>query len=68
MKAVEMESAAIVHTCRFFEIPALIIRSISDVAGKESPGAFEEFLPVAARHSAQIVRRMLRDLVLSAAS
>jgi adenosylhomocysteine nucleosidase len=60
--AVEMEGAAIAHTCLLFGTPSLIIRSISDVAGKESPGAFEEFLPVASKHSSRIVSRIVREL------
>jgi adenosylhomocysteine nucleosidase len=60
--AVEMEGAAIAHTCSLLEVPALIIRSISDVAGKESPGAFEEFLPMASKHSSRIVSRIVREL------
>jgi adenosylhomocysteine nucleosidase len=62
MKAVEMESAAIAHTCAIFNIPSLIIRALSDVAGEESPMTFDEFLPIASRHSGDIVTRIVRDL------
>ncbi|MDR3166891.1 MAG: 5'-methylthioadenosine/S-adenosylhomocysteine nucleosidase [Treponema sp.] len=61
LKAVEMEGAAIAHTCALFSVPALIIRALSDIAGLESPLAFHEFLPVASKHSAEIVRRIVRD-------
>jgi adenosylhomocysteine nucleosidase len=61
IQAVEMESAAIAHCCRLFSVPALIIRSLSDIAGTESPVSFNEFLPVAAKHSAEIVRRIIRN-------
>jgi adenosylhomocysteine nucleosidase len=61
LKAVEMEGAAIAHTCALFSVPALIIRALSDIAGSESPVAFREFLPVASKHSAEIVRRIIRD-------
>jgi adenosylhomocysteine nucleosidase len=61
IKAVEMEGAAIAHTCRLLGTPALIIRSLSDIADSESPVKFEEFLPVAAKHSGTIVRRIVRD-------
>jgi adenosylhomocysteine nucleosidase len=61
IKAVEMEGAAIAHCCRLFEIPALIIRALSDIAGSESPVKFDEFLPVASKHSAEIVRRIVRN-------
>jgi adenosylhomocysteine nucleosidase len=61
VKAVEMESAAIAQTCFIFKVPVLIIRALSDIAGVESPVAFSEFLPVASKHSAEIVRRLVRD-------
>jgi adenosylhomocysteine nucleosidase len=60
LAAVEMEGAAIAHCCRLFSIPALVIRALSDIAGVESPVKFDEFLPVASRHSAEIVRRIVR--------
>jgi adenosylhomocysteine nucleosidase len=59
--AVEMEGAAIAHTCFLFGVPALIIRALSDIAGAESPVSFDEFLPAAAKHSGDIVRRMVRN-------
>jgi adenosylhomocysteine nucleosidase len=60
--AVEMEGAAIAHCCKLFSIPALVIRALSDIAGTESPISFEEFLPVAAKHSAEIVMRIVSKL------
>jgi adenosylhomocysteine nucleosidase len=59
--AVEMEGAAIAHCCHLFSVPVLVIRALSDVAGTESPVSFKEFLPVASRHSASIVIRILRS-------
>jgi adenosylhomocysteine nucleosidase len=56
--AVEMEGAAIAHCCHLFSIPFLVIRALSDIAGTESPVKFNEFLPVASEHSAQIVMRV----------
>jgi adenosylhomocysteine nucleosidase len=61
VKAVEMEGTAIAHCCRLFNIPALIIRALSDIAGAESPVKFDEFLPVASKHSAEIVRRVVKN-------
>ena len=60
--AVEMESAAIAHCCHIFSVPVLVIRALSDVAGTESPVSFKEFLPIASKHSAQIVMRILRGI------
>jgi adenosylhomocysteine nucleosidase len=61
LKAIDMESTAIAHASTLFHIPAIIIRALSDIAGLESPIAFNEFLPVAVKHSAEIVRRIVRD-------
>ena len=60
--AVEMEGAAIAHCGHLFSMPVLVIRAISDVAGTESPVSFDEFLPVASKHSASIVMRILRKI------
>ena len=59
LRAIEMEGAAIAHTCALCGVPALIIRSVSDVAGSESPMTFDQFLPIASRHSSEIVRRIV---------
>ena len=60
--AVEMEGAAIAHCCYLFSVPVLVIRALSDVAGTESPVSFNEFLPVASKHSAHIVMRIIRKM------
>ena len=60
IKAVEMESAAIAHISALFNVPALIIRSLSDMANTDSPAASRQFTAMAAKHSAEIVRRLLR--------
>ncbi len=60
--AVEMESAAIAQTCRLFQTPFVIVRALSDIAGKESPLKFDEFLPLAAHRSSQLVVELLKNL------
>jgi len=60
--AVEMEGAAIAHCCHLFSVPVLVIRALSDVAGTESPVSFKEFLSIASKHSACIVRRIVKNL------
>ncbi|MDR3249090.1 MAG: 5'-methylthioadenosine/S-adenosylhomocysteine nucleosidase [Treponema sp.] len=62
VRAVEMEGAAIAQTCSLFSVPSLIIRALSDIAGVESPVTSEQFLPIAAKHSAEIVRRIIKNL------
>jgi adenosylhomocysteine nucleosidase len=60
MRAVDMESAAVAQACYLFSVPCLVIRALSDIAGTESPVTHDQFLPVASKHSCEIVRRMLR--------
>ena len=62
MAAVEMEGAAIAQTCLQFKTPFVVIRSLSDIAGKESPHTFEEYLETAAVNSSQLVLNMLNEL------
>ncbi|OBT07327.1 5'-methylthioadenosine/S-adenosylhomocysteine nucleosidase [Vibrio sp. UCD-FRSSP16_10] len=57
--AVEMEASAIAQTCHQFDVPFVVVRAISDIADKESPMSFEEFLPLAAKSSSEMVINML---------
>jgi adenosylhomocysteine nucleosidase len=60
--AVEMEAAAIAQVCTQFAVPFVIIRALSDIAGKESNVSFEQFLHTAALHSSNLVLSMLTAL------
>lgn len=62
MAAVEMEGAAIAQTCHQFKTPFVVIRSMSDIAGKESPTSFEAYLETASVNSSQLVMNMLEAL------
>ncbi len=62
MLAVEMEGAAIAQTCYQLETPFVVIRSLSDIAGKESPSSFEAYLEVASRNSCAMVLQLLTEL------
>lgn len=62
MKAVEMEAAAVAQVCHQFDTPFVVIRALSDIAGKESNVSFDEFLPVAAKHSTAIVLKAIEKL------
>ncbi len=57
--AVEMEASAIAQTCHQFDVPFVVVRAISDVADKESPMSFDEFLPLAAQSSSEMVFEMI---------
>ena len=68
MAAVEMEGAAIAHTCHQLNTPFVVIRSMSDIAGKESPTSFEVYLETASVNSSKLVENMvcsLKDEVLN---
>lgn len=62
MAAVEMEGAAIAQTCHLFKVPFVVIRSMSDIAGKESPTSFDIYLETASVNSSELVMHMLNDL------
>lgn len=62
MLAVEMEGAAIAQVCHMLKTPFVVIRSLSDIAGKESPQSFEAYLEVASKNSSAMVTELLHRL------
>ncbi|MBF6058091.1 MULTISPECIES: 5'-methylthioadenosine/S-adenosylhomocysteine nucleosidase [Thiomicrorhabdus] len=62
MIACEMEAAAVAQVCYTFDKPFVIIRSLSDIAGKENAVTFEQYLQQAATHSAKVILGMLKYL------
>lgn len=62
MLAVEMEGAAIAQVCHMLQTPFVVIRSLSDIAGKESPQSFEAYLEVAGKNSSAMVTELLTRL------
>ncbi|WP_341960854.1 5'-methylthioadenosine/S-adenosylhomocysteine nucleosidase [Planococcus maritimus] len=63
MKAAEMEAAAVAQVCFQYDTAFVVIRALSDIAGKESSVSFEEFLPVAAKHSTEIVLSVIEKML-----
>jgi len=63
MKAAEMEAAAVAQVCFQYNTAFVVIRALSDIAGKESSVSFDEFLPVAAKHSTEIVLRVIEKML-----
>ncbi|MDP5033118.1 MAG: 5'-methylthioadenosine/S-adenosylhomocysteine nucleosidase [Paraglaciecola sp.] len=59
ISAVEMEGVAIGQTCHLLNVPFLVIRSLSDIAGVTSTVSFQTYLETAGKHSAQIVMQTL---------
>ncbi|MGL5287808.1 MAG: 5'-methylthioadenosine/S-adenosylhomocysteine nucleosidase [Aeromonas sp.] len=62
MLAVEMEGAAIGQVCHMFQVPYLVVRAMSDIAGKEQVESFDAFIEVAGAHSAEVILAMLAKL------
>jgi adenosylhomocysteine nucleosidase len=62
LHAVEMEAAAIAQVAHQFKVPFVIIRSLSDIAGKESDVSFEQYLEKAAVNSANLVMKIVSRL------
>lgn len=57
--AVEMEAAAIAQVCYQYETPFVIIRSLSDIAGKASNQSFDQYLVTAAKHAAELIMNLI---------
>ena len=60
--ACEMEGAAIAQTAFKFNIPFVVIRSISDGANSGSTVTFNEFLPIAAKNAAAVTKHVLAKI------
>ena len=60
--AVEMEAAAIAQVCKNYDKPFVVVRAISDVADKEAPMSFQDFVKVAGKNSAQMVIRFIESV------
>jgi adenosylhomocysteine nucleosidase len=57
--AVEMEAAAIAHVCHLYQKPFIIMRSLSDIAGKASNVSFDEYLEQASIQSSRLVKQLI---------
>lgn len=62
MLAAEMEAAAIAQVCHQYKTPFVVIRALSDIAGKESSVSFDEFLDIAAKNAALFIMKMLEEM------
>ncbi|OEH91526.1 5'-methylthioadenosine/S-adenosylhomocysteine nucleosidase [Bacillus solimangrovi] len=60
--AAEMEAAAIAQVCHQFNIPFVVIRALSDIAGKDSNISFDQFLDKAALHSSELVLEFVENV------
>lgn len=62
MIAAEMEAAAVAQVCYQYKKPFVIIRALSDIAGKESSITFDAFIKQAAQNAAELIMKLLRDI------
>lgn len=60
--AVEMEAAAVAQVCHQYDVPFVIVRALSDIAGKESSISFDEFLEKAARNTSRLLFQMIKEM------
>jgi adenosylhomocysteine nucleosidase len=58
-QAVEMEGAALAQVAEQFNVPCVVVRCVSDLAGADSHLDFTAFLPYAAESAAQVLRRIV---------
>ncbi|WP_010650987.1 5'-methylthioadenosine/S-adenosylhomocysteine nucleosidase [Oceanobacillus massiliensis] len=62
MLAAEMEAAAVAQVCHQYGKPFVIIRALSDIAGKKSSVSFDQFLEKAAKNAAELIMNMLKEI------
>lgn len=60
--AVDMETAAIAHICHLFDVPFISVRTISDTAGSDGAGLFEQNLVRASNRAAQFTIELMSAL------
>ena len=62
MIAAEKEAAAIAQVCYKYQIPFVVVRALSDIAGKDSSVSFDSFLKQAAENAAGLIMEMMKKL------
>ncbi|SDH58404.1 adenosylhomocysteine nucleosidase [Alteribacillus persepolensis] len=58
----EMEAGAIAQVCYRFDVPFVIIRSLSDIAGQDAKQSYDQFLEKASVQSANLVLAMMEEI------
>lgn len=58
--AAEMEAAAVAQVCYQYGKPFVVIRSLSDIAGKKSSLSFQTYLTTAAKNATAIILEMIK--------
>ncbi|MCI0183049.1 MAG: 5'-methylthioadenosine/S-adenosylhomocysteine nucleosidase [Acidibacillus sp.] len=60
--AAEMESGAIAQVCYQLQMPFVVIRSLSDIAGQASRITYEKYIEVASENSANVVIKLVKEM------
>ncbi len=60
--AVEMEGGAVAQVCWQYDIPCLVIRSLSDAADENAKKNYDTFINIAATNSANLVMALIENL------
>lgn len=53
--AIEMEGAAVIQTCRYFDVPCLVVRSVTDRADGDARTSYQTLRPAASENAAAVV-------------
>lgn len=61
MLAAEMEAAAIAQVSHQYDVPFLVIRALSDIAGQDASVSFDSFLKQAAENAAAFIMQMVKQ-------
>lgn len=61
ISAVEMEAAAITQVCYQYQVPFIVVRSISDIVGANSNMEFYEYLDMAVKNSTEVIVQYLNN-------
>lgn len=61
MIAAEMEAAAIAQVSHQYDVPFLVVRALSDIAGQDAPVSFDSFLKKAAENAASFIMQMVKQ-------
>ena len=60
--AIEMEGAAVVQTCRQFNVSCLVVRSITDRADGQASTSYDQFVATASENAAAVVAATIERL------
>lgn len=58
----EMEGAAVGHVCQIFDIPFVVVRTMSDKANSDAHTDYATFMKIAAENSITLVDEMLKNM------